>query len=142
MVESVICVDQVPGLRSLIEAWCDRRCLKALDYVLHAYNSFNGQIDGWSMLCAAIRNARAFAHDELTHKELEVMCHIIRMAKESIDGSPSRASPWAGSTAARCAAPVRYAAALPGPPGLSVTTAPVTNARVAGEALTQVGKGE
>jgi hypothetical protein len=75
--------EQVPGLRDLIEAWCDRRCLIALKYVLPAYVSFNGRIDGWSMLCAAVRNARTFAHDELTEGDLETICLIIRSAKES-----------------------------------------------------------
>ena len=41
-------VEMVPGdeptavLRKLIYAWCDRRCLEALKYVLPAYLSFNG----------------------------------------------------------------------------------------------------
>ena len=76
MAELTKSAEQVPGLRDLIEAWCDRRCLNALKYVLPAYLSFNGRIDGWSMLCAAVRNARTFAHDELTEVELEVICGI------------------------------------------------------------------
>jgi hypothetical protein len=83
--------EQVPGLRDLIEAWCDRRCLNALKYVLPAYLSFNGRIDGWSMLCAAVRNARTFAHEELTEGELETICLIVRSAKEIIYGPPSAA---------------------------------------------------
>ena len=81
--------EQVPGLRDLIEAWCDRRCLNALKCVLPAYLSFNGRIDGWSMLCAAVRDARTFAHDELTEGELERICLIIRSAKEIVYGPPS-----------------------------------------------------
>src|SRR5450755_4103409 len=80
---------RVPGLRDLIEAWCDRRCLNALKYVLPAYLSFNGRIEGWSMLCSAVRNARTFAHDELTEGELERICLIVRKAKEIIYGPPS-----------------------------------------------------
>jgi hypothetical protein len=83
--------EQVPGLRDLIEVWCDRRCLSALKYVLPAYIAFNGRIDGWSMLCAAVRNARTSAHDELTEGELEVICGIVRTAKEIIYGPPPTA---------------------------------------------------
>jgi hypothetical protein len=52
--------------------------------VLPAYLFFNGRVDGWSMLCAAVRNARTFAHDELTEGDLEVICGIVRTAKEKI----------------------------------------------------------
>jgi hypothetical protein len=83
--------EQVPGLRDLIEAWCDRRCLNALKHVLPAYLSFNGGIEGWSMLWSAVRNARTFAHDELTDGDLEVICGIVRTAKEIIYGPPPAA---------------------------------------------------
>ena len=39
-------------------------------------------VSTWSMLCAAVRNARTFAHDELTEGELEAICLIVRSAKE------------------------------------------------------------
>jgi hypothetical protein len=38
-----------------------------------------------------VRNARTFAHDELTEGELETICLIVRSAKEIIYGPPSAA---------------------------------------------------
>jgi len=51
----------IAALRSLIDTWCDRRCLKALSRILPAYMGFNGLTEGWGDLYDALRNVRAFA---------------------------------------------------------------------------------
>jgi hypothetical protein len=57
-----VMVEMVPGdeptavLRKLIYAWCDRRCLEALKYVLPAYLLFNGLHEAWSSLYNALRD--------------------------------------------------------------------------------------
>ena len=67
-------------LRALIEKWCDRRCLKALNRILGSYLSFNGLSDGWGELSVALQDVRAFARTELTADELKDVDNLIRAA--------------------------------------------------------------
>lgn len=65
-------------LRALIEKWCDRRCLKALNYILGSYIGFNGLTDGWGELRISLSNVRALATTELKPDELEEVNDLIR----------------------------------------------------------------
>jgi len=56
-------------LQSLVESWCDRRCLKALRAVLRGYPLSSPFTDGWGELLIALQDVRAFARDELTDGE-------------------------------------------------------------------------
>ena len=67
-------------LHKLIHAWCDRRCLEALNHVLPAFLSFHGQADAWSRLYDALRNAQSLACHELTDEELENVSNLISLA--------------------------------------------------------------
>jgi hypothetical protein len=58
-------------LKSLIEAWCDRRCLSALRRILVAYPMVSGLTDEWGELTIALENVRAFARDQITESELQ-----------------------------------------------------------------------
>ena len=88
MVEVANSAEFFAALRNLIEAWCDRRCLKALNHVLPAYLSFNGLTDGWNRLYDALRNVRTFAQDELTAGELDTVSILIRVASRVIHHAP------------------------------------------------------
>jgi hypothetical protein len=80
-------------LRSLIDAWCDRRCLRALNRILPAYLGFNGLTDSWNELFDALRNLRAFANDELTEPERENVSRLLTAAGKAIyrgAGQPDR----------------------------------------------------
>ena len=87
-------VEMVPGdeptalLRNLIYAWCDRRCLEALKYVLPAYLSFNGLHEAWSSLYNALRDVQAFAGYELTEAELEEVSSLIGVATQVVYRGP------------------------------------------------------
>jgi hypothetical protein len=72
------------ALRHLIEAWCDRRCLRALHGVLGGYLGFNGLTDSWAELRGGLRGVRAFARDELTDVELDVVDDLIRAADQAL----------------------------------------------------------
>jgi len=72
------------ALRRLIEAWCDRRCLRALHGVLGGYIAFNGLNDGWADLRDGLRNVRAFARDELSDNEMEVLNDLNRAADAAL----------------------------------------------------------
>jgi hypothetical protein len=43
-------------IRSLIEAWCDRRELSALAGLLPSWLAINGLTDGWEELAVALRH--------------------------------------------------------------------------------------
>lgn len=70
------------ALRLLIERWCDRRCLKALGYILGSYLAFNGMTDSWGNLLVSLRNVQTFAEDELEPSELEELNVLIRTIDE------------------------------------------------------------
>ncbi len=61
------------ALRSLVDVWCERRCLPALSRILPSYLSFNGMTDGWGELHIALKNIIALHRDELTREELNVV---------------------------------------------------------------------
>ena len=64
------------GVRELVEAWCDRRCLIALRYALQGYPLHDELTDGWASLLDALQTVRAFAREDLTDDEkatVEVM---------------------------------------------------------------------
>ena len=65
-------------LRSLVEAWCDRRCFNALRRVLAAYPMPpNALTDNWAELAIALEEARAFARAEITESELQTINEAI-----------------------------------------------------------------
>ena len=72
-------------LRSLIDAWCDRRCLRALGTILPAFTSFNGMNDGWGELLSALK-ALALAQDQMLPGEKEVVADLRQTLKNLIGG--------------------------------------------------------
>jgi hypothetical protein len=65
-------------LQSLVDAWCDRRCLRALRYVLKGYPLTSPMTDGWAELLTALQDVRAFARTELTEQERVMVDDCIR----------------------------------------------------------------
>jgi hypothetical protein len=74
-------------LGSLIEKWCDRRCLNALCRILGAYLAFNGLVDGWGELHIALQDVQAFARTELTADEVKDVDDLIRTADRALHTS-------------------------------------------------------
>jgi len=71
-------------LQSLIDAWCDRRCLSALRRILVAYPMLSGLTDEWGELTIALENVRAFARDQITESELQSVEDAIAFARSVI----------------------------------------------------------
>jgi len=61
------------NVRGLVEAWCDRRCLRALRAILRGYPLTSPLTDGWGELPIALQDVRAFARDELTDAERTIV---------------------------------------------------------------------
>lgn len=71
-------------LQSLVEAWCDRRCLRALRAVLPGYPLASPFTDGWGELLKALQNVRAFERGELTEHERVVLDDCIRAVDRTL----------------------------------------------------------
>jgi len=71
-------------LQNLVDAWCDRRALKALRHVLRGYPLSNSLTDGWADLMIALKNVRAFAREEVTPEELKLVDDCIRVIEKGI----------------------------------------------------------
>ncbi len=65
-------------LQTLVEGWCDRRCLKALSRILRGYPLSSPFTDGWGDLLIALQDVRAFARSELTDEERAAVDECIR----------------------------------------------------------------
>jgi hypothetical protein len=46
-------------IQCLVDAWCDRRALRPLAYVLPAWTNNNGLTDGWQQLHDSLKHAYA-----------------------------------------------------------------------------------
>jgi hypothetical protein len=71
-------------LKSLVDAWCDRRCLGALRRILQAYPMASGLTDSWGELAIALEDVRAFARDEVTPLELQSVEETIAFARRIV----------------------------------------------------------
>jgi hypothetical protein len=60
----------VRQIEFLVDAWCERRCLRALREVLRSWPLSSGLTDEWAQLLDALEKVRAFARMELTDAEL------------------------------------------------------------------------
>jgi hypothetical protein len=64
-------------LHSLVDRWCERRALKPLRFVLPVYPMPSGLTDAWADLHSGLKDARAFARDDLTEAELSDLEDVI-----------------------------------------------------------------
>ena len=72
------------NIQRLVEAWCDRRCLRALSNILRGYPLVSPLGDGWGELLIALQDVRAFARDELTAEEFKVLEDCIRAVDTAV----------------------------------------------------------
>jgi len=84
MIEEIDRREPFQALHKLIRAWCDRRCLEALNLVLPAYLGFNGLTGAWCRLYDALNNLRTSARYELTDEEAEEVDSLIGLARRII----------------------------------------------------------
>ncbi len=68
----------------LVDAWCERRCLNALRFVLQGWPLSNLLTDGWGDLLKALENVRAFAAKELTEQDAQKLADSIVKATKIV----------------------------------------------------------
>jgi hypothetical protein len=66
------------AVQTVVEAWCDRRCLRALRAILQGWPVTSGLNDSRGELLIALKIVRAFARAELNAQELGVVDELIR----------------------------------------------------------------
>jgi len=71
-------------IQQLIDAWCDRRCLRALKAILRIYPPPPVLTDDWGELLIALQDVRAFARDELTIDERGAIEDCIRAVDSAV----------------------------------------------------------
>jgi len=71
-------------LQSLVDAWCDRRCLVALRHILQGYPLGSPLGDGWGQLLIALQDVRASARGELTEAERATVDDCIRAVDDAL----------------------------------------------------------
>ena len=64
----------------LVDAWCDRRCLRALRAILSGYPMASMLTDSWGELVRALEEVRAFARPELTEDEAASVDRLVGAA--------------------------------------------------------------
>jgi hypothetical protein len=65
------------SVKILVDAWCDRRCLLALRFILQGYPLSSPLTDGWAELLKALEDVRAFAKGKITEEETQVVHQLI-----------------------------------------------------------------
>jgi hypothetical protein len=70
---------------SLIDAWCERRALKPLRYILQGYPLGSGLTDDWHQFKEALENVRAFCRDDLTREEAREIGRAIVLLQNMLE---------------------------------------------------------
>lgn len=74
----------IQTLRKPVEAWCDRRALRALRCILRGYPLANRLTDSWADLMTALKDVRAFARQEITPEEAKSVDECIRVIERAV----------------------------------------------------------
>lgn len=61
----------------LVDAWCDRRCLISLRYILKGYPISGALTDGWAELLDSLKDVRSFAHEDHSEAEKEMIDKLV-----------------------------------------------------------------
>ena len=64
-------------MAELVNAWCDRRCLRALRHALQGWPMTSGLTDDWAQFRDGLKDVRAFAKAELTEPEQKTVDSLI-----------------------------------------------------------------
>jgi hypothetical protein len=75
--------DVDPAVHFLIDRWCERRALSPLRYILNGW-PHNGLTDGVAQLRDALDKIRAFARDDLTPAEAELVHLLINRVDRAL----------------------------------------------------------
>ncbi len=69
---------------TLINCWCERRCLKPLRYILQHYPLLSGLTDEWGALYESLRDIKGLCQKELNSEEQKTLTEIINAVHDII----------------------------------------------------------
>ncbi len=72
------------AIDGLVDAWCDRRELRALREILSGWPLTSGLTDDYAQLLEALRSLRGIARDALTKSELDVIERLIPKVEQLV----------------------------------------------------------
>jgi len=73
--------DLFKTLDTLIDAWCQRRALRPLRYLLPVYPAMMAHTDQKFQLLEALKDVKGLCHDDLTSEELR----LVKQAHDFLD---------------------------------------------------------
>lgn len=73
------------AVNALVDGWYERRCLRALGWILRAWPTTLAHTDDWGDLRTALRNVLAFARSELTPAEINAVEEAIVAIDIAVD---------------------------------------------------------
>jgi hypothetical protein len=76
--------DLFKTLDGLIDAWCERRALKPLHYLLRAYPAVIAHTDQKFELLDALKNVKGLCRDDLTEEERRVVTQAHDFMEEKL----------------------------------------------------------
>ncbi len=76
--------DLFKTLDGLIDAWCERRALKPLHYLLRAYPAVITHTDQKFELLDALKNVKGLCRDDLTEEERRVVTQAHDFMEEKL----------------------------------------------------------
>ncbi|MDQ3648748.1 MAG: hypothetical protein M3458_00425 [Acidobacteriota bacterium] len=69
--------DVLESVKALVDAWCGKRRLLILRFILQGYPLSSPLTDGWAELLKSLENVRAFTRDELSEEEKQTVDQLI-----------------------------------------------------------------
>ncbi len=78
-------IDIKETMKVLLNAWCDRRCFRALRFILQGWPMPMGLTDDVNNLLTALKHVRSMARDELTEKELYQVDAIVIQVEKALN---------------------------------------------------------
>ena len=76
--------DDVRAINQLVDAWCERRELRALREILSGWPLSSGLTDDYAQLLEALHSLRGVARDALTPTELDVIERLIPRVEQLV----------------------------------------------------------
>jgi hypothetical protein len=68
----------------LVDAWCGRRALKPLRFILRSYPLASGLTDEWGELLESLKDIKGLSGSELTNDEKKVLVELVNAVEDIV----------------------------------------------------------
>jgi hypothetical protein len=70
---------------ALFEAWCERKCIIPLAYLMHCWPLVDATPGSYSRLYASLQTLKQWHSDSLSSEDHELILHLLRLLSRQID---------------------------------------------------------